>query len=1119
MSRFISEWQLITRRSLANWRLLSTIIFGVLIAVALLSSTPFYSNAINDLGLSRALRERQIELLDLHIYAPNYYVNYDDYYEASASISQQVSRNIRSIVRQEETWIKSQDYYAAWADRPILTDGMRPTGYFQVFSNLEKHVTVVEGRYAEPATASLLPTGPEDPNFTIEGMIGSETAEIFGVGVGDQLIFISGYGADERHIFIELTAIIDPIDPTEEFWFLNTNIFTARADQGKVAPIFIPEQTLFEVIGRLIPTTRATYNWFYYIDTDKISAENAGNIKNAVQRMERQLLTTLPRSGMFTILNSVLTQYQGKLMFTQIPLFLIVSQIVAIIMYYLITVANMLIERQSGEIALFRSRGASTWQIIGVYFTEGLMISAIGAAAGPFLGAFVFSLLGKTSAFFPLTGGELLPIRFSGTVFILAGIAGLLCLLALLVPAIQAARSGVVHQRQQAARPVSVPFWQRYYLDLVILAFGGILYWELNERGSLVTVGIFGGLNVDPLLLITPMLLLLAIAIVFLRIFPIFIGLATRFSKYIGNTPVVLGLWYIARNPVHYGRLILLLILTASVGMFSATFLGTLERSYSERALYTAGSDVRLEGLNAWQISKDVLRQQYSSLQGVEKISLAHRVDGYVGTLFTQTRVTLLAVEPESHSQVAWYSEGFSDKPFPELMDLLAKDEPKKQGLELPDGTETMGVWVYPELGNPKLRIFAKVRDGRGYYFDYELGLAEAEGWQYLETKLTALESDFGAEPPFSINSIYVKIEERDPYLQKPPGVYFDDLQVSGSFSPNPVVIEDFEDIAEWTVATDETTRSLSGGTASDKFVLNDEIVHNGDSSAQLIWSRSRRSTTNKGIFPNMDTRPLVAIASQSLVDSAKVSKGDFIQIRIPGRYIPIVIEEVVDYSPTLDPEENGFLIVNIDRLSSPTNVLGAVAIYPNEAWLTVTSDIELRKATVGTLNSGKYGADEFYDKEAMITSLKTDPLAGAGWSGMLMIALLGVILVSSLGFVVYTYLSAQKRQLDFAILRTLGFSFRQIVGLVCFEQLFIIVTGMGIGTLLGERLSYIMIPFLQLTEGGERVLPPFILTINWQTIGTTYAIIGAAFFITIFLVILFFSRVAIHRTLRMGDM
>ena len=62
------------------------------------------------------------------------------------------------------------------------------------------------------------------------------------------------------------------------------------------------------------------------------------------------------------------------------------------------------------------------------------------------------------------------------------------------------------------------------------------------------------------------------------------------------------------------------------------------------------------------------------------------------------------------------------------------------------------------------------------------------------------------------------------------------------------------------------------------------------------------------------------------------------------------------------------------------------------------------------------------------------------------------------------------------------------------------------------------MMPFLQLTEKGERVLPPFIVAIDWSTIGIAYVILAVAFFFTISLVILFFSRVAIHRALRMGD-
>jgi hypothetical protein len=88
----------------------------------------------------------------------------------------------------------------------------------------------------------------------------------------------------------------------------------------------------------------------------------------------------------------------------------------------------------------------------------------------------------------------------------------------------------------------------------------------------------------------------------------------------------------------------------------------------------------------------------------------------------------------------------------------------------------------------------------------------------------------------------------------------------------------------------------------------------------------------------------------------------------------------------------------------------------------------------------------------------------------------------------------------------------------VCFEQLFIIIIGMGIGTIIGERLSYVMLPFLQLTEKGERVLPPFVLTVNWGTVGIAYVILAIAFIITISMVILFFYRAAIHQTLRMGD-
>jgi len=1023
------------------------------------------------------------------------------------------------VIRQEERWIQSQTFNAGWEDRPFPTGPMAPRGHFHVFTNLEEHITIVDGRFAQPPPYGLTQEEVEDPEFAIEGMIGSETAKLLGVEVGDRIIFRGGYGEYQNDIIIELVAIIDPIDFTEEYWALNTDTFTMPAEEGVIAPIFIPERTLFEVVARFFPTGKATFHWYYFVDIDKIHTQNAETIKNAVRRMERQLLLDLPRSGVFTVLDSTIIEYQGKLMFTQIPLFIIVFQIVAIILYYLITVSNMLIDRQAGEIALFRSRGASTWHIVGIYFMEGIIISAIGAAIGPFLGAFVFSLLGKTSAFLSLTGGGLLPIRFSNMVPILAITGAVLCLLALMIPAIQAARRGVVHQRQQAARPPSRPFWQRFYLDLVLLVFGGVLYWELEERGSLMTLDVFGQLGMDPLLLVTPILLLLAVAIVFLRIFPIIISIATRLSRYFRNAPLALGLWYMARNPIHYSRLILLLIMATSVGMFSATFLGTLERSYDERTMYLAGGDIRLQDLNERFVSTALIHEKYESVPGVENVGAGYRSYARVGEMFAETEFTMLALEAEKISEITWYRDDFADKPLSEIMKPVIEDKPIEQGLALPDGSETLGIWVYPEEGNLDLRVFARVKDGRGRYTDYEIGSTNGEGWQYLETRLKALGEDVPPPPPVSISYLYVKTEGSRGFFGSPRGVYFDDLQVQGPFSSEPVVVEDFEDVIEWTVAQEESSGAFTGQTTTDRFATDDDVVHNGEYSAKFSWVGGRMtSASTKAVYPNMDTRPLVVIASQSLMDNAHLSMGGLVRIRLPGQFIYVTVEEVVDYFPTLDPDVKGFMIANLDRLGDIRNMQLTSPTYPSEVWLTLSTDEEQREAAIDKLNWGRYSAREVYNTDEMLSKLRSDPLAGAGWGGMLMIAFLGVILVSSLGFVVYLYLSARARQLDFAILRTLGFSLRQIIGLVCFEQIFIIVAGMGIGTIIGERLSYIMMPFLQLTEYGERVLPPFILTINWGTIGIAYGIIAAAFIITISLVILFFSKVAIHRTLRMGD-
>ena len=99
-----------------------------------------------------------------------------------------------------------------------------------------------------------------------------------------------------------------------------------------------------------------------------------------------------------------------------------------------------------------------------------------------------------------------------------------------------------------------------------------------------------------------------------------------------------------------------------------------------------------------------------------------------------------------------------------------------------------------------------------------------------------------------------------------------------------------------------------------------------------------------------------------------------------------------------------------------------------------------------------------------------------------------------------------------------MGISKKQIVAVVAFEQCFVIGLGMLAGTLMGMRMGSLMIRYMGLTETGDEVLPPLQLEISWFTVGSAWLILGLVFLLTIVAVVLMYSRLALHRVLRIGE-
>jgi ABC-type antimicrobial peptide transport system permease subunit len=128
------------------------------------------------------------------------------------------------------------------------------------------------------------------------------------------------------------------------------------------------------------------------------------------------------------------------------------------------------------------------------------------------------------------------------------------------------------------------------------------------------------------------------------------------------------------------------------------------------------------------------------------------------------------------------------------------------------------------------------------------------------------------------------------------------------------------------------------------------------------------------------------------------------------------------------------------------------------------------------------------------------------------------VLVLSCLGFLVHAYVSFREREMQFGLMRTIGFSMRQLITLVCLEQVLVITAGMALGAEMGRRLGAIIMPFLSHNDRGGQVLPPFVLEINWGTLGITYGIMIFVFTTIILGMIWFIRRISLQKILRLGE-
>ena len=171
-----------------------------------------------------------------------------------------------------------------------------------------------------------------------------------------------------------------------------------------------------------------------------------------------------------------------------------------------------------------------------LYLLEGLVMTAVAVALAPFLATGLVAAAGFLPAFSDLDEPGLLPVELQALPFVVAGVIGAVCLIIYVVPGVLGARGGLLAHKLRSSRPPSVPMLHRYFLDVVVLVAGGLIFWEMHARGHVISGGLLKDVEVNEALLIAPVLFLIAVALLFMRLFPLLVRYVT------GESPQVVHL-------------------------------------------------------------------------------------------------------------------------------------------------------------------------------------------------------------------------------------------------------------------------------------------------------------------------------------------------------------------------------------------------------------------------------------------------------------------------------------------------------------------------------------------------------------------------------------------------
>ena len=1119
MHSLLAGWRLSLRRTRADWPIVAAAALITLLATVLFAAGPIYSSAAALAGLRRTLDDAAPTDTNVQIslYAtPDYVAGVDT--EMQSDLKAALAPLSASIVRDGRA--------AATLELPAQPDSQtHDTAAFGFLDDLPQHAHLTQGDWPAAGNTS-------DP---LQVVVMDTVAADLHLSVGDQVTLVAPSADQAVPVPVRLVGTFSVDDPADPYWYgdkqLTTGIVQSGGDRVLGPFLTTPDGVLHNPA-----LTSLHVLWRAFPDFDGLTIDNVAGIHGRLDALPGRLQA--PTTGSLAVttgLPQILGSAERSLLVSRTEVLLLMAQLAIMAAYAIVLTATLLVDHRRVETALLRSRGAGAAQIAWIALPEALLIVVPAVIVAPWLAVAQASVLDVAG---PLAD---IGLKIEPTVttdsYLLAGAAGLVCLALLVLPAFFAARNFASEERE-LSRQETRTIGHRLGLDGALLVISVIALWQLRLYGAPLTRTVQGSLGFDPLLVAAPALGLLAGGILALRILPL---LAAALEGWVSRGREIvasLGSRQLARRPLRYTRTALLVMLALSLGVFALSYSATWASSQQDQAAYQAGADVRAtvaRGAGA----TPMLPADYAALPGVEAAMPVERISG--GVSLAKGNVDFLALDTAAAASVVSFRSDEAAQPIDQLMGALHGGRPTPQLVTLPADAAYLQLAALLDirtivqlpsnfesteptpldpatLTGVSVAATAIVRDAHGLV--YRLGSKPTAVTGAGATIVLPLarpaapgsqagsQVTGGLDGPLELAGLQVDVSLPNNTLTTDARIGVTSLS-AGAAADGPWTALPVDG---WRARFASGHNQLKPVAAANLDQMIVQVDGGGDSFLSGGLAAGRVVFISSSIDSLSGSVPVVA--NRAFLAATGSGDGQTIDMTVDGVSRHLSIVGIVDSFPTTDPAQPLLVLdeptLDLLRLQATTDARNV-----DEWWIGVTPGTSAQ--VTAALRADPFDSPAVVSADDTTRSLSTDPVA-LEIIGALLLGFVATGIFALVALVVSAAVSARQRRTEFALLRALGLSGRQLSNWLWLENGSLVLVSIVAGTIVGVAISWVALPFITVTQQATTPVPAVLVHLPWDRILVLDLVVVIALGIAVGVLAAVLRRLGVGSILRLGE-